>query len=430
MVLFGALKALRENDQTLLRGREAVVREIVQNCRAGRFTVVTAEAGMGISSLLDAGVSPALKTEGAIVATFRDWQGRFVGANLKEAIASAVRGAADDLFFSEGEDLAELLDRASERTGKPLVILLDQFEDYLRCHTNTIQSDLFDAEFATAVTDRKGIFVLGLQEHAIPSFERMEAHIPNLLGFRVLLEPLNIDAARELVVSEASSREMQVEPAALDALLNAPVVTGATAQIAYPTAPAAAKGVPPKAATARRTAPRAKGAHPFYLKLATEELLEAEARVKSRMLSFSAIEFKGGVDRVVYESFDPVINDLGKTQADLLFRWCNILISPDKQRLSVTEKGLTDYAGRLNRYVPKLLTHLLQINILRTMETPEALRYEISRECYAPILRDWWERREAAIVSRRRAIFRITSISVAVGAIAIVYLMWLIFSPK
>jgi hypothetical protein len=430
MVLFGALKALTEIDETLLRGREAVVREIVQNCQAGRFTVVTAESGMGISSLLDAGVAPALKTEGAIVVTFRDWRGRFVGTNLKEAVAGAVRGAADDLFFSEGEDLAELLDRAHERTRKPVVLLLDQFEDYLRCHVNTIQSDLFDAEFAHAVTDRNGIFVLGLQEHAIPSFERFEAHIPNLLGFRVRLEPLSIAAAREVVVSEASAREIQLEPAALDALLNAPVVTGARPKEAQPTTPAVASRAPAKAAATRKSPPRASGAHPFYLKLATEELLDAEARVKSRMLTFSAIEGRGGVDRVVFESFDPFIQELGKNQADLLFRWCTVLISPDKQRLSVTEKGLTESAGRLNRFVPALLTHLIEMKILRSVETPEALRYEIARECYAPVLRDWWERREAAIVTRRRAVFRITSISVALGAIAIVYVMWLIFSPK
>jgi hypothetical protein len=427
MVLFGALKSLTETDQTLLRGREAVVREILQNCRAGRFTVVTAEPGMGISSLLDAGVSPALKAEGAIVATFRNWQGRFFSTNLKEAVAEAVRGTADDLFFSEGEDLADLLERAERRTGKAVVLLLDQFEDYLRCHANTIQSDLFDAELAHAVATRKGTFVLGLQDHAILFFERLEAHIPNLLGFRVRLDPLSIDAAREAVVSEASSRDMEVEPAALDALLNAPVVTGAHAKEVPSTA---ASATPPRVVAARKAAPRAKGAHPFYLKLATEELLDAEARVKSRTLTFSAIESKGGVDRVVLESFDPVIQELGKNQTDLLFRWCNILISPDKQRLSVTDKGLMEYAGRLNRFVPALLTLLMEMKILRSVETPEALRYEISRECYAPILRDWWERREAAIVARRRAIFRITSISVAVGAIAIVYMMWVIFSPK
>jgi hypothetical protein len=219
---FWSIEGIDGDRETLLRDREAVVREIVQNCHAGRFTVVSAEPGMGVSSLLEAGGGPALKTEGAIVATFRDWQGRFFGANLKQAVAEAVRRAADDLFFSEGEDLADLLERANERTGKPVVLLLDQFEDYLRCHTNTIQSDLFDAELAHAVADRKGIFVLGFQEHAISSLERLEAHIPNLLGFRVRLEPLGIDAARETVVSEASRMEIQLEPAALEALLNAP----------------------------------------------------------------------------------------------------------------------------------------------------------------------------------------------------------------
>src|SRR5258708_3310291 len=127
MVLFGALNALTEIDETSLRGRGDVVREIVRNCHGGRLTVVTAEGGMGMSSLLNAGVGPALKTEGFIVATFRDWPGRFFAANLKETVADAVRGTADDLFFSEGEDLAELLDRAHERTGKPMVLLLDQF---------------------------------------------------------------------------------------------------------------------------------------------------------------------------------------------------------------------------------------------------------------------------------------------------------------
>ena len=127
---------------------------------------------------------------------------------------------------------------------------------------------------------------------------------------------------------------------------------------------------------------RDKGAHPFYLKLATDELLEAEARVKSQVLALTTIEFRGGVDRVVFESFDPAIHELGKTQADLFFRWCTILISPAKQRLSLTEKGLLDYAGRLNRFVPALLTRLMEMKILRTVETPEAVRYEISRECY------------------------------------------------
>jgi hypothetical protein len=427
----------------LLRGREAVITEIVQNCRAGRFIVITAQSGMGVISLLHAGVVRALRREGAIVVTFRDWQGRFFSANLKEAAAHAVRVAADDMFFAEGEDLAELLKRVRGRTEKPVVFLLDQFEDYLRCHTHTMQSDLFDAEFARAVTDREGVFVVGLQEHAIPAFERLEAHIPNLLGYRVQLEALSVDAAREAVLSEAALKDMQVEPAALQAILTAPILTGVPASDASLTGPAPSATIARDAAAKvtgtrgsgkaaiRRVAVReSKGAHPFYLKLATEDLVETEALRKSRVLSLSAIEFRGGVDHVVFESVDAAIQELGKTQTDLLFRWCTILISPDKERLSVTEKGLTEYAGRLNRFVAALLPRLMEMGILRSLETPEAIRYEIARECYAPILQDWWERRDATIVARRRAVFRITSISVAAAAIVIVYLVWLIFSPK
>jgi hypothetical protein len=55
------------------------------------------------------------------------------------------------------------------------------------------------------------------------------------------------------------------------------------------------------------------------------------------------------------------------------------------------------------------------------------LRYELARECLAPILRDWWERREAVIVARRRAAFRIRSLSVAAGAIILTYVIWLVW---
>jgi hypothetical protein len=132
----------------------------------------------------------------------------------------------------------------------------------------------------------------------------------------------------------------------------------------------------------------------------------------------------------VLESLDGAIAELSSTQVDLLFRWCNILISPEKHRLSVTEKGLNEYAGKWNKFAPRLLELLMGSGVLRTVETPEAIRYEISRDCFAPILRDWWERREAVIVARRRAVFRVTSISVAVSAIVLVYVVWILFGSK
>jgi hypothetical protein len=402
------LKALTQNDPSLLCGRADVVREIVDNCRAERLTVVTAEPGMGVTSLLQAGVVPALQRRGFIVAVFSDWQGRFFATALREAVANAVREQAEEHFLAQGEPLDELLQRIRTATGKSAVILLDQFEDYVRCHSNTVISDNFDAELAHAVATRKGMFVIGLQEYAIPAFERLGQHIPNLLGFQIKLPPLSVEAAREAVVSEARGVDLEVEPASLDAL------TSATRTVVIP-------GKKPS---------EEKKVHPFFLKVATGVLMDAEKRLKSPVVRAATIEARGGVDRLVLESLDGAIAEFGSTQVDLLFRWCNILISPEKHRLSVTEKGLNDYAGKWNRFAPRLLELLTGSGVLRTVETPEAIRYEISRDCFAPILRDWWERREAVIVARRRAVFRVTSVSVAVSSIVLMYVIWIIFGSK
>jgi hypothetical protein len=406
------LKALTQNDDKLLCGRADEVRQIVDNCRAERLTVLTAEPGLGITSLLQAGVFPALRRRGFIVACFSDWQGRFFATNLREAIANAVREQADEQFFAQGEELDELLEHVRARTGKVVAVLLDQFEDYLRCHTNTVVSDAFDAELAHAVSTRKGVFVIGLQAHAIPACERLGQHIPNLLGFQVVLPLLTVEAARNAVLSEARAVQLEVEPAALDALTTA-----------LTTAPMVAPAGSVSDSGERKV-------HPFFLKVATGVLIEAEARLKSPVMRAATILARAGVDRIVLESLDAGIAELGTTQTELLFRWCNILISPEKHRLSITEKGLTEYAGKFNRFVPRLLEMLTGTGILRSVETPEAIRYELSRECCAPILRDWWERREASIVARRRAVFRTTSITVALSAIVLMYIVWLIFGSK
>jgi hypothetical protein len=403
------LKSLTQDDAALLCGREDVVRQIVDNCQVERFTVITSEPGLGVTSLLHAGLAPALRKEGFIVAVFSDWQGRFFVANLKEAVANAVREQADPLFFAQGEALDYLLKTIGARTGRPIALLLDQFEDYVRCHQNSPVAEAFDAELAHAVATRKGVVVVGMQDHAICEFERLGQVIPNLLGFRVVLQPLSAADARKAVISEARSIDLEVEPEALTALTTASMV------------------LYPAAATPGTEEPII---HPFYLKLASGILLDGEARVKSTHVRMATIEARGGVDAVVMSAFDAQIAELGSTQLDLLFRWCNILISADKHRLAVTEKGLTEYAGRLNRFVPRLLEHLTGVGMLRPVEAGETIRYEISRECYVPILRDWWERHESAIAARRRAIFRITSISVAVSAIVLAYVVWLIFGKQ
>jgi hypothetical protein len=383
------LKALTPGDEHLLCGREAQVRQIVDNCLTDRLSVITTESGLGTTSLLNAGAAPALKRAGFIVVVWGEWQGRFFATQLREGIADAVRNEATPDFYAQGESLGELLKTIHKRTGRRVALVLDQFEDYVRCHAGSEISDAFDAELARAVLGREGCFVIGVQDYAVPAFERFGQHIPNLLGFRIALPPLTREAARAVV----RNRGMELEPAALEALISAPVIARGPDHV-----------------------------HPFFLDLAIERLLSASKA--------SPTHGPGEVDRMVLESLDGAIGELSKNHVELLFRWCNVLISPEKRRLAVTEKGLTEYAGKLNRFVLTLLPVAIEAGILRSVDLSGAVRYEIARECLMPIICDWRERREAAILARRRANFRVRSISIATVLILLLYVGWLLLTLK
>ena len=72
-----------------------------------------------------------------------------------------------------------------------------------------------------------------------------------------------------------------------------------------------------------------------------------------------------------------------------------------------------------------LLPLLTAKNVLRPVCVKDTLCYEIAGGCCGPIIRNWWERREAAMVARSRARFRVVSMSVAAGAILVGYVVWL-----
>jgi hypothetical protein len=384
----------------ILCGREQEVQQIVADCAVDRVVVVTAASGLGSTALLVGGVAPALQAEGCITLLHRDWQGRNFIAGLKDALASAVRQQADESFLAQNETVTEMLRRITRRTGRPVVLLLDQFEDYVRCHSGTDLSDDFDADLANAIASHAGKFVIALNEASVPAFERLSQYIPNLLGCRLALQPLSLDAAREMVRTEAARRGMEAEPGVTESLVNCTTVAFAG------------------------------GVRPYLLMRGLTRLLDSEVRLASGIVRKSTLNDNGGADRLILESLDALLAELKITPAELLFRWYNMLMSPERRRVAVTEKGLTGFAGKYNRFVPTTLPLLMEIGILRQVETADALRYEIANDSLVPIVHDWWTRREVTLLARQRAQFRVRSVSVAAALLVAIYGIWLLLTLK
>ena len=395
------LTPLGAPEEELLCGRAAEVETILENCRASRLTVVTSTSGLGASSLLRAGAEPVLRREGFVTVIYSDWQGRSVASRLREAIVSAVHEQTDGGFIPLPGQLLELLTSAQAKIGRPIAVLLDQFEDYVRCHAGTDVSDDFDAELANAISTRSGRFVIALQTPSVTAFERLSQYIPNLMGFTINLPPLTSEAAKDLIRGTAARAGIEIEPAAVDLLLATPI------------------------AAVKADADRPAGVHPLFVKLGAERLLEAELNLKSKVARASTLQANGGADRLILDSLDLGLQQLGATHGELLFRWIPLLLTPDGRRADVSEKVLLEHAGKWNRFAMTLLPVLVKSGLIRTVATQAGLRYEFGRESTTVVVQDWWIRAEALIVARRRAQFRVRSISIAVGAIVLLYVAYL-----
>jgi hypothetical protein len=374
---------------TPLVGRAAETENIVANCQNGHLTVIVSAPELGVTSLLRAGAVPALQQAGYITVLFADWQSRSPGVGLREVIIQSVNEQADGAFSCGWEPLWNLIDRAQTTTGKPVALLLDQFEDYLLCHRDNDVSDQFDADLSRAIGARIGRFVIGLHAREVEALQRLSQCIPNLMGHAITLTPLTPEAAKQLVQAVASNENMSVEPAAADLLA------------------------------------AAQGGHPVFVKLAAEQLFDAERVLKSKVARVSTITANGGVDRLILESLDREIAGLGTTHVDLFFRWIPLLLTPDGGCLQVSGKALVDYAGKWDRFAATLLPELVKRGILRKIEL-----YEFARPSVAYVVKDWWTRKEAIVIAKQRSSFRKVSLSLAFGAILLAYVIYLFTNAK
>jgi hypothetical protein len=392
---------LGASDEDLLFGRAAEIETIVGNCRAGRLTVITAPPGVGASSLLRAGAVPALQRAGFITVVYADWQGPSFETRFTDAILTAIRDQADSEFTVVQESLLDLLAKAEAMTGKPLAVLLDQFEDYLRWHTGTDIAEKFDADLANAVSTRAGRFVIGLQNHSVGKFERLDSQIPNLMGFTINLPPLTVEAAKQLVCRSASLAGIEMEESAADLLIAAPVAL--------------------VAADANNPA----GVHPLFVKLGAARLIDAELNLKSKVARASTVRANGGADRMILESLDFPLRQLGRANRKLLFRWFPLLVSPEGRRIAVAEKALVGNSAQWNRPVPALLPLLLKGGLMRTVSTPRT-RSELARESATVVVWDWWKRQDNL---KRRARIRLMSFAAVLVVVFLVYLFVGVMRP-
>jgi WD40 repeat protein len=382
---YRGLEAFDEQHARVFFGREDDTRRLCERLSAARFVAVIGPSGSGKSSIVKAGLIPALRADalpGSAEWTIRTMTpGGSPLAALAVQLAQLAAGASmqrtvDDLAVDERTvDLSVALALANKPARDRLVLVVDQLEEAFTLCPDEDERAAFLANLTYAATIPGGrtIVVVTLRADFYDRCVPYPAVASTLALQQMLIGPLGDEGLRRAIEEPAWAAGLTLEPGLVDTIL---------ADV---------------------------GDRPGTLPLLQHVLLQVWRRRRARLLTVEAYVESGGVQGALAKHADAVYDQLPEPQRDVTERVLLRLVQPgegtEDARLRVDiEELLTvgDDAG-----VATVVGTLADERLLTTSrdETSEARLVEITHEALLhgwPRLRRWIERDREALLAHRR----------------------------
>jgi Novel STAND NTPase 1/WD domain, G-beta repeat len=413
---YKGLARYEEEDAPYFFGRDADAELVVANLLAARLTLLFGESGVGKSSLLHAGVAPRLRgADDLVLVLFSDWRG-----DAASSLAAALREASG--LDAGPVDLVSTIATCAAHSGRDLVVVLDQFEEYFVYHPDEDVEDTFALEFPRAVTqaDLPVTFLIAIREDALARLERFKGRIPGLFETYLRLDRLDRDAAREAIVAPLK-RHAAVYPD--DAVSADPVLVEQVldevevGRFAFGNTGA---GSLDGAGTA--SGPGSRPIEAPYLQLVLSRLWDEERRAGSRQLRLETLERLGGAERIVRTHLDDALNALSADEQELAASVFRYLVTPSGTKIAHRIDDLAEYAGAPPAAVASVLGKLAA-GSTRVVRPAGEDAYEIYHDVLAGAVLDWrarylHDRELAAAEGRRRLRSRLVLAALVLAIVA------------
>jgi WD40 repeat protein len=380
-------------------GRGLDAANLADNVLVAPVTVLYGASGVGKTSLLNVGLRKALKTFGrdATLVLFRRWQGDQFRPSLLREIASAAGIPASDLHAAP-RDLADFAAWIGERTGKPLILGLDQFEEYFvyqdRERARTFEEEL-DALVRPGAADAH--VLIAVRDDRYHLLDRLRSTVSGILDNSLELAHLDESAVREAIsgpIAVYNQRHPRAEPIVLEPVF----VDRLVAQLREVEA-----GVGKGALDAED-----REIELPYLQLALIKIWQAtrpsrfrwDPRRRRRL--DEAILQQGGVRQIVRNHLDEVLGALEPEDKALCARIFDRVVTPSGAKIAMKAADLAVLAGAGGQTarVQRILDELSRpgSRIFMPVPHPEgAPAYEIFHDVLGRPVLDWKERYEAEI---------------------------------
>lgn len=232
------LQVFNEGDADFFFGRENDTRRLIEKLKGFRFLAVVGPSGSGKSSLVRAGLLPALRN--GVLPGSHDWPIRIFTPTARplDALAGALASAeasnpgqaleAIDRIVTAMRQRPQALDQATTLalSGQPatarFVLVVDQFEEIFTLCTDEEQRARFldNLLYAATVQDGRCIVIITLRADFYPRCAAYPDLATMLAAHQVLLGPLTDQGLRAVIVEPARRLGVEFEPGLVDRILN------------------------------------------------------------------------------------------------------------------------------------------------------------------------------------------------------------------
>ena len=424
------LTSYTQDDAQIFFGRDSERKVLIANLRASRLTLLYARSGTGKSSLLRAGVAARLQelarrhlaergTVRNVPIILSSWHDE-----PTNELINAVQSAIAELLPEVGPinlprtGLVDALEAGSAITDATLLVILDQFEEYLLATPSEARPGRFADELAACLnrTDLQANFLIAVREDAYSGIGDLFKHrVENVYGNYLHLTDLDRTSAREAIMRPIERvNELHPEHAAIE--IEPALVSAVLQQLSRPEDVALDPSDTGIIVHGDGSDMSGEIAAP-YLQLVMKRLWDTELEQRASedepvRLRLETLSELGGAGTIVTTHVDRALGDFSGDDRDAAVDIFRHLVTRSGTKIALAAPDLADYTDQSDDEIQELLERLTRADVRILHDVPpspgtEAPRFEISHDLLAPPILDWCtrvlqERSEAQVADEMR----------------------------